>query len=298
MDQSYPSSDNDEEAAAMAAAMGFASFGARKPAAKKRKFNSATDAFVEGDDLTSLDKGGKKGQGSGGNTMPLGKQRMFGAGKKDSDVAGKANEDEIALEDQDEDEAGPRYIDTSKPPPAEVQEEDGPQYMDTSQPAPIEDRYGDGDSAQYIDTSQPPPALSDDEAQEMQARIDAILAGIQPSDTEPSMTQGLPAVLNVSGIQARSQPHELPQRPPPAFSDTPLMQGGQRPTWSDTASVARGRDGGRGRGRHSGGGQRNERWYEGYYDPSFNENPWEKLETAKRLQPLGIGPENVRGERG
>ena len=314
MDPSYVSDDDDEEAAAMAAAMGFSTFGAKKHPAKKRKFNSATDAFVEGDELASLDRGGKKGQGSGGNTMPLGKQRVFGTAKDDSVVVDKANEDEIALEDEDE-EDGPQYMDTSRPAPAEVGEDDGlqyvntsqtapieagygdgdgPQYVDTSQPAPIEAWNGDGDGPQYIDTSQPPPSISDEEAQEMQARIDAILAAIQPSDTEPATIQDLPPPPTLSDIQAQARPVSLPQRPPPVFSDTAFMQGNQRQAWSDTASVvSSSRNGGRGRGRQGGRGQRNERWYEGYYDPSFNENPWESLEKAKGLKPLGRSPGNM-----
>ena len=35
------------------------------------------------------------------------------------------------------------------------------------------------------------------------------------------------------------------------------------------------------------GGPRNEKWYLQYYDPSFIENPWERLEKEKGLKPLG-----------
>jgi hypothetical protein len=302
MDPYYASDDEDDEAAAVAAAMGFSSFGGHKPPAKKRKFNSATDAFVEGQELLSLDKGGKKGQGSGGNTMPLGRQRVFGIGKKELEVVEekKTNRDEIDLDDLDEDaeEDGPRYIDTSRPAPLDVEEYRGSRYIDASQPAPIEAGYGDGDGdgPQYIDTSQPPPAVLDQEAQEMQARIDAILASIQPADTDtdPAPTQDFPQAAMPDDTQAQPRPHGLPQRPPPAFIDTAFMQGNQRQAWSDTASVASSsRDGGRGRGRDGGRGQRNERWYEEYYDPSFNENPWERLEKAKGLKQLGKWPENL-----
>jgi hypothetical protein len=109
MDPSYASSD--DEAEAMAKQMGFSSFGAQGPP-KKRKFNPATDAMVEGQELVSLNRGGKKGQGSGGNMIPLGKPRVMG-------VAPPANEDEIALDDEDEEDGGPAYIDTSLPPPQE-----------------------------------------------------------------------------------------------------------------------------------------------------------------------------------
>src|SRR5438045_2046702 len=91
----------DEDAAAMAAAMGFSAFGSHKPPAKKRKFNPATDAFVSGQELENIDRGGKKGQGSGGNTMPLGKMREFGVAKKIE----RANEDEIDIGDEEDEEA-------------------------------------------------------------------------------------------------------------------------------------------------------------------------------------------------
>jgi hypothetical protein len=101
MDPDYTSED---ESSAMAAAMGFSSFGSQGPA-KKRKFNPKTDALVDGQELEALDRGGKKGQGSGGNTIPLGKARVFGQGP--------APNDEIALDEE------PQYLDTSLPAPAD-----------------------------------------------------------------------------------------------------------------------------------------------------------------------------------
>jgi hypothetical protein len=151
MDPNYI--DEEGEAAAMAAMMGFSGFGSQKPAAKKRKFT--TDAFVEGQDVAALDKGGKKGQGSGGNTMPLGKQRAFGtqSSNKATEPVG-VNDAEIDLGDEDEAD-GPQYVDTNLPPPVLAGYEGGPQYVDTSEP--------------------PPAAVSDEEAKEMQLRIDVSL---------------------------------------------------------------------------------------------------------------------------
>ena len=57
---SSPASE-DEEAASMAALMGFSTFGSHKPPAKKRKFNASTDAFVEGQELAKLDRGEEGG---------------------------------------------------------------------------------------------------------------------------------------------------------------------------------------------------------------------------------------------
>ena len=148
MDPNYV--DEEEEAAAMAAMMGFSGFGSQKPPAKKRKFT--TDAFVEGQDVKTLDKGGKKGQGSGGNTMPLGKARVFGFASSIKSAEPLATNDaEIDLSDEDE--------------------TDGPQYVDTSRPPPI--IAGDEEVLQYVGMIEAPPAaVPDEDVQEIQSRID------------------------------------------------------------------------------------------------------------------------------
>ncbi|KAK3314663.1 hypothetical protein B0H66DRAFT_317411 [Apodospora peruviana] len=48
-----------------------------------------------------------------------------------------------------------------------------------------------------------------------------------------------------------------------------------------------GRGGRSARGGRGGGHSVNRQWYLDYYDPSFNENPWERLEQAKGLAPVG-----------
>jgi hypothetical protein len=154
MDPNYV--DEEEEAAAMAAMMGFSGFGSHKPPAKKRKF--ATDAFVEGQEsIAPVDKGGKNGQGSGGNTIPLGKARVFGAATSSNPVEPVVtNYDEIDL-GEDEELNGPQYIDTSKPPPIMSQEEQTPQVP------------------HFV----PPPGVSEEEAKEMQSRIN-VSCPVQP----------------------------------------------------------------------------------------------------------------------
>lgn len=229
MDPSYVSDgEEEEEAATMAAAMGFSSFGAQRQPSKKRKFNPTTDAFVEGQELASLDKGGKKGQGSGGNTIPLGKVRVLGAGAGPANVP--TNYEEIDLGKGDE--------------------EEGPNYIDTTLPAPPEG------------------------AREMQERIDAILA---------SLDADAPTYIEIPGghrpgVTRQPQTHDLPQRP--AFNDTTFMTGNSRHAFSDTASMASSLG-------PSQRGQRNEFWYVDYYDPSFNENPWARLEEVKGLKTNG-----------
>ena len=82
--------------------------------------------------------------------------------------------------------------------------------------------------------------------------------------------------------------HNLPQRPnfkpPNTTSDSDFVRGAPRNASSDSASIPSSRPSHR-------GGPRNENWYLDYYDPSFNENPWAKLEKEKGLEPLGKWPE-------
>jgi hypothetical protein len=78
------------------------------------------------------------------------------------------------------------------------------------------------------------------------------------------------------------------------MNDSNLMRGGLRPSFdannprdafSDSVSVASSRPSHR-------GGPRNDNWYLDHYDPSFNVNPWAKLEREKGLEPLGKWPES------
>lgn len=67
------------------------------------------------------------------------------------------------------------------------------------------------------------------------------------------------------------RPASLPQRPAPG-----LEPGG-----------GRGGRGVQGHGRQCHQSEKNPLWYEGYYDPSSNQNPWERLEKARGLDPRG-----------
>lgn len=291
--------DLDDEAAAMATAMGFSTFGSHKPPAKKRKFNPATDAFVSGQELEKIDRGGKKGQGSGGNNMPLGKLRTFGG------VAG--NEDEIDVdEDENEDEGTVQAVPVRRQMNLPAVTGSG-SVLPVRNLAGNEDEIGlddeDGeegganifqpegkDGPSYVDTSHSPPAAavapldpSDPEAIEMQARIDLLLASIEEGQSSKE-----PAPIPV-GSEAELT-HPLPPRPAQQSFNHLGHGGGGRGGFSDTASIASSRP------SH---GERNPKWYEGYYDPSFNENPWKKIETEKGLVSLGnwLEPSNDRFRR-
>ncbi|OAQ73237.1 hypothetical protein VFPPC_12957 [Pochonia chlamydosporia 170] len=79
----------DADAAAMAAAMGFSSFGAQDRPQKKRRYNPAVDAVSQSS--PSL-----KDASTGSNSTPLGKQT--------STPKQAANEDEIDLEGEDDEQ--------------------------------------------------------------------------------------------------------------------------------------------------------------------------------------------------
>ncbi|GFP52126.1 hypothetical protein TASIC1_0001027800 [Trichoderma asperellum] len=65
------------------------------------------------------------------------------------------------------------------------------------------------------------------------------------------------------------RPHGLPERPVPGTGFIGSSGGHQ------------------GSHGHHQDGSRSNIWYEGYYDPKSNENPWKRLEGSNGLQPMG-----------
>ncbi|RAL59935.1 hypothetical protein DID88_000561 [Monilinia fructigena] len=212
----------EDDSAAMAAMMGFSGFGNQNPLSKKRKFNAATDAFVEGAELEKIDRGGKNGQGSGGNQIPLGKMRVIG-----EKVVEKRNSEEIDL-DEGEDGNGDKT--------AEAGEDEGPRYMDTSAPPPIFDGIEGGEHALGQDGTSEDPAIVE-ELRKAQEQIDAILAAA-PESANTNISQSVPGHL-----------HGLPPRP--VHNNMGLTAGGGigrggRSGGSDAGSMASSRPSGRG----------------------------------------------------
>ncbi|KAI1095286.1 hypothetical protein F5B19DRAFT_338845 [Rostrohypoxylon terebratum] len=114
---------------------------------------------------------------------------------------------------------------------------------------------------QYMDTSRPPTAIVTDSTDDVQSKID-IITGAPSHQWEAQSS----SFSNDSGASYRDG-------------------------YSRGHRGNRGRGQGRGRGRgRGGGGQGHEpghKWWEGYYDPSTNTNPWESLEKAGNLEPVG-----------
>ncbi|KAI1750203.1 hypothetical protein F4782DRAFT_256780 [Xylaria castorea] len=207
----------DDDAAAMAAAMGFSSFGAQKPN-KRRKFNPSTDAFVapkSPSDPHFYEHADNYITTTGSNMVPLGIR--------------KKNIEEIDLEG-DEDEG---------PPPPDSQE---PYYTMAD-----DDKDDDDDpEPQYLDTSRPSAPIVADPVDSLQSKIDAIVG---------------------SSADARISPQLSPS----------VVAGGQ-PSRDGRGGPQRNMN----RDNHSG-----TKWWEGYYDPAFIVNPWDKLEKANGLEPRG-----------
>ena len=103
------------------------------------------------------------------------------------------------------------------------------------------------------------PAANTDEIDLDDEGDDPPASAVQP--TEPPVNQ------------AQVRPSSLPQRPAPGTG----FVGGQ--------ASHRPRPDGRQGGHQV--GESGTLWYEGYYDPQSNENPWERLEKAKGLESKG-----------
>ncbi|KAI0466306.1 hypothetical protein F4859DRAFT_303345 [Xylaria cf. heliscus] len=144
--------DSEDATAAMAAAMGFSSFGAQQPN-KRRKFNPSTDAFVAPESPSAStsasgphfhEHANNRMKFTGANTIPLGVR--------------KKNVGEIDLGD-DEDE-GHLPPGSEEPQQAAV----GNDNHDEDDPEP-----------QYLDTSRPSAPIAANPADSLQSQIDAIV---------------------------------------------------------------------------------------------------------------------------
>lgn len=315
--------DSSDSEAAMAAAMGFSGFG-KAPATKKRKYNAKTDAFIDGQELQNIDRGGKKGEGSGGNEVPLGRMRVLGAQAQaptaqEQEVVQGRNREEIDLNmDEGIEEDRPmeeRCLDTSRPPPVEEQMKNKSRRAERrGKPLVNEDEIMLDDDDDEDETGTAPPAADTTAAQEAQSKIDAILAA--SADSQPAAL--MPEVTHTSarkqkqkqkpkplqGLAAFMTAFQTPVLPPPSIPPPPGTTSSASPippapgtagtahpysTPSMAGTLASSSTTGSSHGGSRAGprGQRNELWYVDYYDPGFNENPWKQLEKELGLPSVG-----------
>ncbi|KAI1161849.1 hypothetical protein F5B18DRAFT_422162 [Nemania serpens] len=175
--------EDSDTAAAMAAALGFSSFGAQKPN-KRRKFNPGADAFVastSGGALPFHSDDYDNTQITGSNKVPLGLRRR------------NMNTDEIDLGDDDEDGEQP-------PPtvPATRQATTYSDYGDGGDDGNVGDYDAEEPESRYLDTSRPSapivadpvadpaadPAADDD----LQSKIDAIVGSSTHAHASPQQS--------------------------------------------------------------------------------------------------------------
>lgn len=138
--------DTEDTASAMAAAMGFSSFGTQNPN-KRRKFNPSTDAVVASDASTSTSTLPFH-QGittTGSNMVPLGTRRQ--------------NKDEIDLDDDEE----------------EGEQRIPPENQEVPRIAANGNVDSDDFEPQYLGTSRPLAPIAADRINDLQSKIDAIV---------------------------------------------------------------------------------------------------------------------------
>ncbi|KAK7457429.1 hypothetical protein CaCOL14_001550 [Colletotrichum acutatum] len=239
----------------MAAFMGFASFGTQ-PAAKKRKYNHRTDAVssATGANQTALAPRAPRPAPSTTTTTTT-----------EIAAAPAANADEIALDDDDEDDGTVAAVAAGAAAGEDLDAEEGGASL-----------YSDPTVA---------PALA-----HAQSLIDQLASrGAAPEDgtSAPQAQSTTSSSLPTSSA--------LPQRPDASWG----KEMGFAPTTMPTRERPEQHQH---QHQHQRGGraeyqqqQRNDGkpWWEGYYDPASNENPWEKLE--KKAGVLSKGTWVARG---
>lgn len=205
----------DEDAAAMAEAMGFSSFGGQNHPSKRRKYNARADAAFDSNTNNESTLALHYDAGSGSNNTPLGERRPQQPKPKKQ----KTNVNEIDLDDDDDDDDDGQ---------------DGGEVDGNDAVAAGDQDDAQDPTPQHITTSQPPDQI--------QSGIDAIVAGLPP-----------------------------------------------KPTWSAPPAERKGfaQSSPGSNHRRQGGGRDGDRWWDDYYDPAFNTNPWEKIEKKLGIEARG-----------
>ncbi len=344
--------DVDElDSAAVAAAMGFSSFGAQAHPNKKRRFNPHADAVVgmpaeirrppAATHPATIPAALPPRPTS---SSPLHNQALHDASVPKNKPQ-KTNADEIDLDDNDDDDDEGAYgsddKDTAATSAPEDDDEPGPQYIDTSRPIGEIRNHGLGTSPEEEED----PAV-------VQARMDAVIAAgnvtygaalsasaaglpSRPPPPQPQQLDGSALSVDVHRRRDRnlqdpgyrlgdrhgfypeliSDAHRGPfkfaggrggaavtEAPGAAVDDeeASTMLPGTNGNGSnngnedgiDDSSSSRAWSGaqsghGWGRRQDSGQGQGRRPWWDGYYDPTSNENPWARLEATLGLPARG-----------
>jgi hypothetical protein len=251
--------DEDVDSQAMAQFMGFASFGTQEQnrPSKKRRFNShVDDAVVAGGAATrpaGLPPKPPAPVSSGANSLPLHSRSAGGAaGSKNgtSSEQGKRKEKAKVQQQQQPSSAKPNAdeLDLSD---SDQDEEDDDISVSSSNPDP-----NDGRLRFHVNTP----------FEVVQAAVEAKYPGrvlpegwhLDPDDKTVIWFGNEP-------------PIHIPEAMARKFSRRTIHSGGSGP-FDDLIDTVP---------------DRSKQWWTDYYDRSSNENPWERLEKARGLEPVG-----------
>jgi hypothetical protein len=279
---SSPETEADDSAA-MAAAMGFSGFGMQSRPSKKRRFNPRADASTTsaGPDLHNMPP---KPPATAANSTPVGVPRprsnlplhptQPAAVVPEDNAPPSTNADEGYSTDPD---PPPAYVDTSRPVGAPSEADVPPTAEEAAAVRAEMDAVVAAGNATYarlpahFEGGEESPTLDGQWLSRDQRH------GFEPETVDATAGRGQGSISAVGG-----------------FFHAPESSGGLAGSSSPGSSSFRGgyggpRGGRRGRGGGFGGRGGLERdgstpWYDGYYDPAFNANPWAKLEASMCLE--------------
>lgn len=257
--------EQDETTAALAQSMGFSSFGSQEQSShpyKRRKHNPNADAVVASP-ATGANASAVTPLTDTASTTATAAPSL-GTGP---DNATARNTDEIDL-DESEDENG------------------GGAGGGGHGSAALHPNAGEGTTARQSNN----PALA-----EAQALIDQIVARNESGESA-GKNEGTPHASSLlPGGPQRNSALALPKRPSPSWGQlqgslpSTGQEGGEHgydQSLPGAQGQSRGQGWGQGRER-SQGREHGKPWWEGYYDPASNQNPWAALEKKAGLEPRG-----------
>ncbi|EFX06697.1 hypothetical protein CMQ_7018 [Grosmannia clavigera kw1407] len=267
-------SDDELDAAAIAAAMGFSSFGSQVHPNKKRRFNPRADAVVAAG-----------GQGSGANTVPVAQPRALSSLPLHPPSRPVGGGDDCPHRESDDDRSGAAAH--------EADEDCAPQYIDTSRPVGEVRHLGEvlreGDDGQPADDATVPQALIDavlaagnaaygmsTAAAAAAAAAAAVTTAATASQLDGSASSTARHCDTAGQLQVRAiDRHGFRSDLTAAGSE----EGGHPGTVAPGSYGSGNGSGSRGAGRPP--------WWTNYYDATSNENPWARREIDLGLTACG-----------
>ncbi|KYK55322.1 hypothetical protein DCS_07285 [Drechmeria coniospora] len=141
------------------------------------------------------------------------------------------------------------------------------------------------DAAPLHGTRQHPNSAPLSAANRLEVNVNEIPLG-DPSHVGDAGSDAPSSTREADSSSKAARPAGLPERPAPGtgFVGSPPSPSGDQ---GQLQHHHRHNHRHNHRQRHHHDDASGEHWYEGYYDPSSNENPWERLEKARGVHPRG-----------